>query len=309
MASTVLDVSHLTKQYPSGYTAVQGISFSIKEGEILGLLGPNGAGKTTTIQMLLGLTIPTSGTIQYFGKEFNKHREEILGKINFASAYSHMQGRIPVRDNLRIFAGLYEVPDAKKRIDELLDLLEVGDLADTLFWHLSSGQKTRVVLAKALLNKPRLILMDEPTASLDPDIAQKVVALTRTLQEKEGVAMLYTSHNMQEVEELCDRVMIMDKGMIVAEDTPLGLTKRIGSASLVVTFDGQRESVSTYLEKHTYIHSFPREQVVKVDVSEKEIPKILFELQKQGTEITEIDIKKPNLEDVFLSIAGGTYAR
>ncbi|KKS84482.1 MAG: ABC transporter, ATPase subunit [Candidatus Gottesmanbacteria bacterium GW2011_GWB1_43_11] len=257
--------------------------------------------------MLLGIMTQTSGTVSYFGKEFTQHREEILSKINFASAYSHLQSRITVRQNLTIMAGLYDIRDPNKRIDELLDLLEVRDLVDKLYWHLSSGQKTRVVLVKALLNKPRLILMDEPTASLDPEIAQKVVELIRTLRQKENVAILYTSHNMAEVEELCDRVMIMDKGRIVAEDTPLELTKKIGTARLIVTFDAKQEIVGKYLTEKDYIHSFPRDHVVSIEVSEQDIPKVLFGLGENGVWITEVDIKKPNLEDVFLAIAGGTY--
>ena len=301
-----MEVENLAKIF-GDFKAVNNISFTVREGEIVGLLGPNGAGKTTTIQMLLGIMTQTSGTVSYFGKEFTQHREEILSKINFASAYSHLQSRITVRQNLTIMAGLYDIRDPNKRIDELLDLLEVRDLVDKLYWHLSSGQKTRVVLVKALLNKPRLILMDEPTASLDPEIAQKVVELIRTLRQKENVAILYTSHNMAEVEELCDRVMIMDKGRIVAEDTPLELTKKIGTARLIVTFDAKQEIVGKYLTEKDYIHSFPRDHVVSIEVSEQDIPKVLFGLGENGVWITEVDIKKPNLEDVFLAIAGGTY--
>jgi ABC-2 type transport system ATP-binding protein len=310
MAKTVLDVCHLTMRYGSlktGYLAVNDISFSIKEGEIVGLLGPNGAGKTTTIQMLLGLTTPTSGDISYFGKPFPKEREFCLSQINYASAYSHLQGRITVKDNMTIFAGLYEVKNPKERISELLELLEVKDQENTLYWHLSSGQKTRVVLAKALLNHPKLLLMDEPTASLDPDIAEKVVELIKKLQKQEHVAMLYTSHNMQEVEELCSRVMIMDSGKIVAEDTPLELTKRIKTTSLLLTFESPEELVLRYLTSHGYQFLSPRKQVVEVKVNEELIPKVLFGLGKAGVRFTEIDIKKPNLEDVFLSIAKGTY--
>jgi len=306
MDKPILEVENLTKTF-GDFKAVNNISFTVCEGEIVGLLGPNGAGKTTTIQMLLGIMTQTSGTVSYFGKEFTQHREEILSKINFASAYSHLQSRITVRQNLTIMAGLYDIRDPNKRIDELLDLLEVRDLVDKLYWHLSSGQKTRVVLVKALLNKPRLILMDEPTASLDPEIAQKVVELIRTLRQKENVAILYTSHNMAEVEELCDRVMIMDKGRIVAEDTPLELTKKIGTARLIVTFDAKQEIVGKYLTEKDYIHSFPRDHVVSIEVSEQDIPKVLFGLGENGVWITEVDIKKPNLEDVFLAIAGGTY--
>ena len=306
MDKPILEVENLTKTF-GDFKAVNNISFTVCEGEIVGLLGPNGAGKTTTIQMLLGIMTQTSGTVSYFGKEFTQHREEILSKINFASAYSHLQSRITVRQNLTIMAGLYDIRDPNKRIDELLDLLEVRDLVDKLYWHLSSGQKTRVVLVKALLNKPRLILMDEPTASLDPEIAQKVVELIRTLRQKENVAILYTSHNMAEVEELCDRVMIMDKGRIVAEDTPLELTKKIGTARLIVTFDAKQEIVDKYLTEKDYIHSFPRDHVVSIEVLEQDIPKVLFGLGEKGVWITEVDIKKPNLEDVFLAIAGGTY--
>ena len=303
---TVLDVISLTKDYGS-FRAVDDITFSIKEGEIVGLLGPNGAGKTTTIQMLLDLITPSSGEIRYFGKPFPKEREYCLSRINFASAYTHVQSRMTVIQNLRIYAGLYAVVQADKKVEELLDLLEIRELAKELFWHLSSGQKTRVILAKALLNNPQLLLMDEPTASLDPDIANKVVELIQTLQKKEGVSMLYTSHNMEEVERLCDRVIFLDHGKIVAEDTPLGLTKRVGTSRLIITFDGPQKPVVRYLERLKYTHVFLRPQMVEIEVSDNDIPKALFGLSNDGVWLTDIEVKKPGLEDVFLSIAGGNY--
>lgn len=303
---TILDVKQLTKDYGS-YRAVDHVSFSIKEGEIVGLLGPNGAGKTTTIQMLLGLTYPTSGEISYFGKSFQANREYILTRINFASAYSHVQGRSTVWQNMRIYAGLYGIANPEKRIEELLKLLEVEEFKDHLFWKLSSGQKTRVVLAKALLNEPRLILMDEPTASLDPEIANKVIELIQDLQRKEKVSILYTSHNMEEVERLCDRVIFLYHGKILAEDTPLGLTKRAGDCELTLTFDGDKKPVEAYLERKKYAFDFLRSQVVTIFISEKELPKVLFGLSSEGVWLTNIDIERPDLEDVFLSIAGGTY--
>jgi ABC-2 type transport system ATP-binding protein len=306
MADNILEVKDLTKHF-GDFTAVDNISFSVKEGEIVGLLGPNGAGKTTTIQMLLDLITPTAGSIVYFGKPFPKERTYCLSRMNFASAYSHVQSRMTVEENMRIYAGLYEVPNSNKKITELLELLEIGELASELFWHLSSGQKTRVILAKALLNSPKLILMDEPTASLDPDIANKVVELIQALQKKEGVSILYTSHNMEEVERLCDRVMFLSHGKIVAEDTPLGLTKRVGNSILVLTFDGEQKPVAHYLEKETYEHTFPREHVVEISVPEADVPKVLFGFRKHKVWITEIDVRKPDLEDVFLSIAGGKY--
>ncbi len=306
MAVNVLEVKNLTKQF-GGFTAVDHISFTVGEGEIVGLLGPNGAGKTTTIQMLLDLITPSAGEIFYFGKPFPKEREDCLSRINFASAYTHLQGRMTVMQNLKIYAGLYQVAQADKKIHELLEILEVNHLAHELFWHLSAGQKTRVTLAKALLNEPKLILMDEPTASLDPDIANKVVELIQTLQKKEGVSMLYTSHNMEEVERLCDRVVFLSHGRIVAEDTPLGLTKRAGKSRLVLTFDGEKKPIISYLKRQKHEHTFPRPQVVQIELSDNDIPKALFGLSKVGVWVTEIEVKKPDLEDVFLSIAGGNY--
>jgi ABC-2 type transport system ATP-binding protein len=270
-------------------------------------LGPNGAGKTTTIQMLLDLITPDAGTISYFGKEFPKEREFVLSRINFASAYTKLQSRMTVMQNLIIYAGLYQVANPKERIAELLELLEVSAIADSLFWHLSSGQKTRVILVRALLNKPRLLLMDEPTASLDPDIAIKVVELVEQLQKKEQVSILYTSHNMQEVEQLCDRVMFLDHGKILIEDTPLGLTKRVGNSKLILTFDGERALVKKYLDEGSYAYVFPRSHLVEISVAESDIAKLLFGFAKEKIWITNIDVEKPDLEDVFLSIAKGSY--
>lgn len=302
----VLTVKNLVKRFGT-FQAVEDISFRVGKGEIVGLLGPNGAGKTTTIHMLLDLVTPTSGTISYFGKPFPEEREYILSRINFASAYAHMQGRMTVREDLDIYARMYEVKNPRERIRELLTLLEVSGLENELFWHLSAGQKTRVILAKAFLNSPQLILMDEPTASLDPDIANKVVEFIEGLQKKEGVSILYTSHNMAEVERLCDRVMFLDHGKIVAEDTPLGLTKRVGNSRLILTFDGDQGSVKKYLDHEQLTYAFSRVHVVAISLLEADIPKVLFGFAKHKIWITDIDVEKPNLEDVFLSIAGGTY--
>lgn len=305
--SNVLEVSDLTKTFGE-FIAVDGISFSVGEGEIVGLLGPNGAGKTTTIQMLLDLITPTAGSISYFGKPFPKEREYILSRINFASAYTHIQSRMTVMENLIIYSGLYNVPDSKKRIAELLELLEIRALKNELFWHLSSGQKTRVILVKALLNRPRLLLMDEPTASLDPDIAIKVVELIESLQKKEGVSILYTSHNMEEVERICDRVMFLDHGKILVEDTPLGLTKRVGNSKLILTFDGDKKPIDDYLKSEFIIYTFSRNHIVELSLAESDIAKVLFGFSKRKIWITNIDVEKPDLEDVFLSIVKGSYA-
>jgi ABC-2 type transport system ATP-binding protein len=307
MHAPILEVQELTKKF-NAFTAVDHISFSVEEGEIVGLLGPNGAGKTTTIQMLLDLITPTSGTISYFGKPFPKEREYILSQINFASAYTHVQSRMTVGENLRIYAGLYGIPDANARVDELLAVLEIPHLKNEVFWHLSAGQKTRVILVKALINRPKLLLMDEPTASLDPDIAGKIIEFIKMLQHKEHTTILFTSHNMDEVERLCDRVMFLSHGKIVAVDTPLELTKRVGNSLLTLTFDGSHDPVKKYLSGEHLAYTFPREHVVEISLLEADIPKILFGFRKHRVWITNIDVSKPDLEDVFLMIAEENYA-
>ena len=304
--ANVLEVSNLKKVFKSSsgeFTAVDGISFSVKEGEIVGLLGPNGAGKSTTIQMLLGLTSSTSGGISYFGRDLIKDREYILSRINYASAYSQMQGKMTIRQNLRIYAGFYGIDNPMPRIDELLELFDITECANKLFWHLSSGQRTRALLAKALINKPRLILMDEPTASLDPEIIDKVLTLIEDMQKKERVSILFTSHHMEEVERICDRVIFISHGKVLTEDTPMGLMKRVGNATLIITFDGIQEPIRKFLENEQSSFSFLRRQVVAISVEESQIPKILFGMSKEKIWMTNIEIKKPNLEDVFLSIA------
>lgn len=212
MSQLAVQVDNLTKYYGQ-FCAVNHVSFSVKSGEIFGLLGANGAGKSTTIQMLLGLTETDTGSIRYFGQDFFTHRQECLGQMNFASTYAELQLRMTVEENLKVFAMLYRVKDASERIKYLLKLLEIEEYRKTLFWNLSAGQKTRVILAKSLLNRPRLILMDEP-ASLDPDIVHKVIHLIKELQKQEGLSIMFTSHNMEEVARLCDRVAFLARGEI-----------------------------------------------------------------------------------------------
>jgi ABC-2 type transport system ATP-binding protein len=302
MPEPILSVRNLTKSY-GDYLAVDHISFDIHEGKILGLLGPNGAGKSTTIQMLLGLTETDAGEIFYFGKNFAFHREYCLSRINFASTYSELNSRMTVNQNLLIYAGLYNIRDTRQRIKELLEILEVEECRDKLFWHLSSGQKTRVILAKALLNRPKMLLMDEPTASLDPDIVFKIIKLIKDLQEREKITILYTSHNMDEVSRLCDTVAFLAKGKIAVIDTPLELTKKLGSVALTLSYDGEKESVAQFLQKRKLSHEFLRKDLVEIFISETDVPDVLFALQESGVLITTINTEKPSLEDVFLHIS------
>lgn len=218
MEKTVLQVSGLTKRFDD-VVSVNDISFEIREGEILGLLGANGAGKTTAINMLLGIVSPNGGSIHIFGKNLADSRIEILRRMNFCSTYTQLPGNLRVRQNLQVFGMLYRVPDLKQRIDQVLEMLEISHLRDRVSGHLSAGESTRLNLCKALLNRPDLLLLDEPTASLDPDIADKVRKVVKRIREEEGTTILYTSHNMRDVEEVCDRVVFMHKGKILFTGT------------------------------------------------------------------------------------------
>src|SRR5579864_7657272 len=234
MSTPLLEVDNLVKDF-GGFRAVDRVSFAIPKGRIIGLLGPNGAGKTTTIHMLLGITTPTAGRITYFGRDFGAHRQACLQRINFASSYNTLQGRITVWQNLIVFGHLYGIRRPDEKIRKWADYFEVTPLLNRRYWDLSTGQRTRVNLIKALLNDPELILMDEPTASLDPDIADKTLSLIEAARQALSVSILYTSHDMEEVTRICDEVIFLDHGRIVAQDTPLGLTKRIRSAQLQLT--------------------------------------------------------------------------
>ena len=229
--SILLSVKNLTKVFGS-FTAVDNISFEAKEGEILGFLGPNGAGKTTTMQMLLGLITPTSGSVEVFGKSLAKHKEEILQQVNFSSAYVSLPGNLKVWENLYTFARLYGVKDYKKRVLEMVEFFDIGALLPKMYASLSSGQATRVNLAKALLNNPKILFLDEPTASLDPDIADRTRKFLKQIQKEQGVTIIYTTHNMAEVEELCNRAIFINEGKIVTEGTPDALKKKFGHKDL-----------------------------------------------------------------------------
>jgi ABC-2 type transport system ATP-binding protein len=231
MEKPTVEVERLTKAF--GQTlAVQDLTFSVWEGETIGLLGPNGAGKTTVVHMLLGLILPSHGVIRIFGLPMNGHRVEILKRCNFASAYTNLPSNLTVLENLRIFALLYGVREPEQRIRQLLEMVEIAHLAHQKTGFLSSGETTRVNLCKALLNDPRLLLLDEPTAGLDPDIADKVRGLLQKLRKEKRITMIYTSHNMREVEELCDRVLFLHRGRLLAEGPPKEVASRFGTSSL-----------------------------------------------------------------------------
>jgi len=235
MPEPVLQVSNLVKTF-GRVTSVDGISFEMERGEILGLLGANGAGKTTAINMLLGIVTPSGGDIRVFGKDLTRHRVELLRRMNFCSTYTQLPGNLRVWQNLTVFGKIYRVPDLKHRIDEVLELLEISGLKNRVTGNLSAGESTRLNLCKALLNRPELLLLDEPTASLDPDIADKVRKVVRHIREEDGTTILYTSHNMRDVEEVCDRVVFLHKGRVLFAGTTPEMLHHFEEESLESVF-------------------------------------------------------------------------
>lgn len=231
----VIETKNLTKDFGT-FRAVDNLSLSIEEGKITALLGPNGAGKTTTIQMLLDLITPTSGEILIFGKNMATHREEILSKVNFSSPYVSLPMGLTVIENLRTFARLYGIPNPDQKIKNLGKYFEIEHLLTKKTPSLSTGQLTRVNLTKAFLNDPALLLLDEATASLDPDIADKTRKILKKIQKEKGVSILYTSHNMAEIEEICDTVIFINKGKIKEVGTPKELVEKFGRADLNEVF-------------------------------------------------------------------------
>jgi ABC-2 type transport system ATP-binding protein len=232
---TVLGVTDLCKSY-AHIVAVERVSFSVHRNEIVGLLGPNGAGKTTTINMVLGVLTPTSGSIRIAGIDVTKRRSQALAHTNFAAVYATLPGNLTVAQNLRFFGLIYGVADLTSRIEALLEKFDLRRLRNTRCGVLSSGEQTRVALAKALLNRPQLLLLDEPTASLDPAAAQTVREQIRQLAREEGCGILWTSHNMYEVEEVCDRVLFVSHGRILLEGDPRALPRAHGVHSLEELF-------------------------------------------------------------------------
>lgn len=297
----ILETKNLTKKF-GNFTAVNDISFKMEEGEILGFLGPNGAGKTTSIQMLLGVLTPSEGEILYFGKNLQKHRTEILEKINFSSTYTNLPWSLTVWENLRFASFLYDIKNRKKRIYEIVEVFKLENLLKQRVDELSAGQVTRLNLAKALLNYPKVLLLDEPTASLDPDIASYIREFLQKERHKFNVSILITSHNMSEVEEMCDRVLFINNGTIVADDTPDNLARTIEFSHVELYVIENLQVLKKYCETTNRNFKEVGKRII-IDVKEKEVAEFLSNLAKNKIIFTEISIDKPSLEDYFLQTA------
>jgi ABC-2 type transport system ATP-binding protein len=235
MVEPAVIVENLVKRY-GPTVAVDGISFAVARGVTAALLGGNGAGKTTTLSILLGLLLPTAGKVQVFGEDIQRRRYRVLPRMNFSSPFVDLPHRLTVRQNLSIYARLYGLPRRDERIESLADDLQIKEFLERPAGKLSAGQKTRVALAKALLNDPELLLLDEPTASLDPDTGDWVRCYLETWRARTGATILMASHNMAEVERLCSDVLMMKAGRIVDRGSPRALIARYGRTNLEEVF-------------------------------------------------------------------------
>ncbi len=319
MYSHPLVVDKLTKKFESSkflwfgkqsFIAVDDISFYLKEGEILGLLGPNGAGKTTTIQMLLNTLTPTRGTISYFGKKLSANPKEALRPVAYASSYMRLPSALTVRQSLIIFGMLYDIPYKKllHKIDEpFLEAFNLTHIIDRKVSVLSAGQTTAILLARTFLVDPSIVLLDEPTAALDPESAHNIRAFIREQNRQHGISMLFTSHNMSEVADLCDRILVLKGGKIIADNTPdfLAASVRVVRLQLyIVSADGMMRAVAFFKEQA--LRCTVEGHSVELNVEEHKIADLLSGLAQQGIVYTQIAIEKPTLEDYFLTLSKGT---
>lgn len=305
--SSVLTVQNLKKVYGTAakpFTAVDGISFDLKKGEILGFLGPNGCGKTTTIQMLLGTLSYTSGSIHYFGKEFPLHRSEILQSVSFASTYTSLPYILTVEENLHSCGLLYGLSrkESTRRADPLLERFGILDKKKHKVASLSAGQVTRLMLVKAFYIEPKVVLLDEPTASLDPDIATEVCTFLRDQRNKTGLSILFTSHKMNEVSELCDRTIFLKQGKIIADDLPKNLAKSVSTFRIRLTVVDGMKRMLALIESQKIPHQIEH-RTLFLSMGESAIPPFLNALVQGQIVYTNIQIEEPSLADYFLHIA------
>lgn len=302
----ILQVRDLVKIYPGKppFKAVDQISFSLKEGEILGLLGPNGAGKTTTIHMLLGTLTYSSGSITYFGSEFKKKRQEVLQHVAFASTYVNLPWMLTIDQNLEVFGRIYGLkgPEIKRRSELLLERFGIANKRKSKVSALSAGQLTRLILVKAFLVKPKIVLLDEPTASLDPDMALEVCQFIQEERKREGITMLFTSHKMDEVAEVCDRILFLQNGKIIADDVPENLVRTVSHSRLqLVIVDGMKR-LERLVQQKAFVYKVEN-RLIEIQVEDALIAPFLMEISKGDISYSTIRIDQPNLEDYFLKMA------
>jgi ABC-2 type transport system ATP-binding protein len=299
-----LTAQNLGKHFGKGSArtwAVRDISFQINQGEIVGLLGPNGAGKTTTIMMLISVLKPDLGSINIFGHDLALERSVALQNVSFASTYTNLPIFLSVQENLDIHARLYSIPASERRarIEELLETFGVSEHRHKRIGQLSAGQKTRVMLAKAFLSRPKLVFLDEPTASLDPDVAAEVRSFVAKQRSEHGTSVLFSSHNMAEVSSLCDRVIFLKKGEILALDTPENLAASARRTVVKFQVTSETSKVCNLLQQGNRIFS-EQSGLVTIDTDQDDISALMMELARAEISFTDLVVDHPTLEDYFL---------
>ena len=303
-----IEVRNLVKTFKERgktLTAVDGISFSAKKGEIFGLLGPNGAGKSTTINILTGLLEKDSGTIKLLGFEPEKNWEYVKNHCNVATAYSWLSDVLTIRQNLKVYARLYGVKNHEQKINELLELFELKEIADRKVVRLSSGENTRTVLCKGLINDPKVLFLDECTVGLDPDIADKTRTLIKDYQKKNDCTILFTSHYMYEVEQLCDRIAFMSEGKIVRIDTSDNLKRMIKKRTVEIAVKKDVGALKNFLKTEGVDVWFGKGNNLRFEVTtEKDkMYKVISKIFHQGFMLSNLHIQGPTLDDIFIKIS------
>ncbi|MBR9692482.1 ABC transporter ATP-binding protein [Candidatus Woesearchaeota archaeon] len=286
-------------------TAVDDVSFYVTKGEIFGFLGANGAGKSTTINILAGLLTQDKGTVKLCGKDPYKDWEYVKNRMNVSTAYFPLSDVLTVRQNLRVYAKIYGVKDVEAKINQLLEDFELTALGDKRVNRLSSGERTRTALCKGFINDPQLLLLDECTVGLDPDIAEKTRRLIKEYQKRTNCTILFTSHYMHEVEELCDRVAFMEEGKIVTIATVDELKKRVTKHKVELTLAENGDDLKDLLKEEglTVLAGRDNTLIFEVDVASDDVNTIVQQLVKQGLNLKDIHIKKPTLDDIFIHFA------
>ncbi len=302
----LLEIRDLCKRY-GAVTALKGLSLDIERGEFFGLLGPNGAGKSTTINILLGLILPDSGSIRIFGEDFTKQHSAIRRRMNVAAAFTSLSGVLTVRENLKVYGHIYGVKNLKAKIAELLERFEIVDLADRKLQQLSSGQHTRVTLCKGLINDPELLFPDECTVGLDTDIAEKTRRTLQQYQREKQHTLIFTSNQMNEVEELCGRIAFLNKGEILRVDTAERIKGLIPQQVLEIRFP-----VGIDLVNIEQLDGYPHGERAGdstlrfiLDDPARQLDPLLRKLTQTGEQIVDIQVMRPTLEDVFIKVARG----
>ena len=301
----VIQVRNLVKTFPSKegkLIAVNNNSFNVKKGEIFGLLGVNGAGKSTTLNILSGLTTPDSGTIAIFGKDFFKHEEEIKSKFNLATAYYSLSSHVTVKENLNVYARLYNVMNHQQKIQELTEKFMISHLLHTKVQSLSSGARSRLGLVKSMLNDPQLLLLDECTVGLDPAMAELTRDYLQKYNQETGCTIIFTSHYMQEVEQLCHRIAFMDEGKIVKVGTAKDLLQELELQTVTLHFSQKIEKAKKMLEQEGIKYTFNHAGALQFHIKNKD--KIIYPLLKKFVNndipFDDLHLDKPTLEEYFI---------